>query len=89
MGKCVISACSPDSSRVSAAINASGWVVGVSGTAGGTLGFVHDGSAMYKLSSLFEQECSDWGVTDAKDINDAGQIVAHAQNDPLPSPFYC
>lgn len=61
-------------------INARGWVVGASTTAQGddSHAFVYDGTAMRDLNALLDDSGAGWLVQEARDINDAGRIVANA-----------
>lgn len=66
------------------AINSAGWVVGVSDDLFGTRqAFVHDGTAMFELSTLIATSDPLYGqvyLAGATGINDSGQIVAYGQS---------
>lgn len=64
------------STSLAGGINASGWVAGASSLAGDTAqhAFLYDGSSMFDLNSLIDPR-SNWSITDATGINDAGQIA--------------
>lgn len=66
------------------AINGAGWVVGRSSDSAGTsLAFVHDGSAMFDLNTLIAASDLLHGqlfLNGATGINDSGQIVAYGQS---------
>jgi len=61
-------------------INAADWVVGRAVFPGHTTphGFVHDGTTLRDLNDLLIDDVR-WEITEALDINDAGQIVASAR----------
>jgi probable HAF family extracellular repeat protein len=63
------------------AINASGQVVGGSDTSsGGPHAFLYDGPTMRDLNNLLDAAGDGWTVSEARAINDAGQIAATAYN---------
>ena len=61
-------------------INAADWVVGLAVFPGYTAphGFVHDGTSLRDLNDLLI-DGGRWEITEALDINDAGQIVGSAR----------
>ena len=61
-------------------INAADWVVGLAVFPGHTSphGFVHDGTTLRNLNDLLI-DGGRWEITEALDINDAGQIVGSAR----------
>jgi probable HAF family extracellular repeat protein len=61
------------------AINASGQVVGRAATASGEPhAFLYDGTSMHDLNNLLDVSGDGWIVTEARAINDSGQIAATA-----------
>jgi probable HAF family extracellular repeat protein len=62
-------------------INDSGQIVGQGGTVGdaATHAFLHSDSIMYDLNTLIDPS-SGWTLWDARDINNAGQIVGTGVN---------
>ena len=62
-------------------INVRGWVVGESETStqgGDRHAFVHDGASMRDLNDLLDASGAGWLLQEARDIDDAGHIVANA-----------
>jgi probable HAF family extracellular repeat protein len=61
-------------------INDAGCVVGNASTTSGVAAFIWDGSVMYNLND-FVVDGELWTLTEAKGINDLGQIVGYGQLD--------
>lgn len=68
-------------SSVGNGINDDGWVVGHASAIGiGRFALVYDGSTVWNLNNLLDPSSSNWHISDAFAINNAGQILAAGSN---------